>query len=185
MTRPAQNARLAAKLRFAAAALQKVALKPQPATDSEAEKLFDKIETYLQSVDDSVMDTYAWKMFRALRSGLKVNLIPQLITYLAKHGLNPQDNAVPVFRDLRKLQLVLENMDTVVQNAPSDRKRIAEAKSLMEFIKRLAGDEKAPLRDVVAKLNSLELRKEAKTVQNFIRDIQAISDNLDRVIIQG
>jgi hypothetical protein len=183
MARPTPNTRLATKLRFAASALQKVALNPQPSDGSD--KLFEKIEAYLNTVDDSIMDTYAWRMFRDIKNSRKVNKIPQLIEHIAKRGLNPQDNAVPVFRDLRKLQLMLENDPTVVDTAPSDRRRIAAAKELKEFLTRLAAGERAPLRDVVSKLNSLDFRKEAKLVQTFIRDAQAISDTLDRVVIQG
>ncbi len=65
-----------------------------------------------------------------------------------------------------------------------DKDRSKNAKEVVEFLGRLSGQQ-SPLRTIVEKLNSLDLRKEAEKVQNFIKDSQSISDTVSRVVVNA
>lgn len=179
---------LIARLQHVTAVLEKTALDPagqRAKSIPRADAMIENIRKYLETLPDEIMGPRQWKWVNEIQNRYKINFIPMLAEYLARSGLNPKDNAVPVFRDLDKLRLVLENEDIAFEKLAPDRDRIRKAREIQEFLRRLSAAPNAPLRDVVEKLNNLDFRNEASTVQRFIKDSQAISDVLERVIIQG
>lgn len=177
------NKNLSKKLLFASSALARIALHADQ--DPQVEKLFDKIEDYLTTkVDGNIADTYVMRKFRQLRKEYKTTLIPQIVEYLSKNGLNPQDNAIPVFRDLKQVQGLIDNNPAVQRTLAPDKNRVKNATEVVNFLGMLTNAQ-SPLRTVVEKLNSMDLRKEADRVQVFIKDAQGISDTVSRVVVNA
>lgn len=169
-----------AQLLYVARNLEKIAL--QVDKDPKIEDLLNKIEDYLGTLSEEVVDTYLWRKFRTLRNEYKVSLIPQIIENLSKNGVNTQDNSIPVFRDLNKVKLMLEANPPTHRKMAPDKDREASGKLVAEFLDKLTSTA-GPLRPLVEKLNGLDLRKEAQTVQTFIKDAHGISDTVKRVVL--
>lgn len=178
---------LNARLTRVIATLEKTALDPhgqRARSIPAADRVIETIQSALDKLPEEMMTTRQWKWWNEIQNKYKVNFIPMLTNYLAGEGLNPNDKSNTVFRDLSRLQVILENSDIVQDKLAPDKNRIKTARELQEFLKRLAISTSAPLRDVVEKLNGLDFRSDADKVQKFIRDAQAISDTLERVIVQ-
>ncbi len=176
------NNTLSKQLLLASSALTRLALHADQ--DPKVEKIFDKIEDYLSTVDDKIADTYVMRKFRQLRKEYKTSLIPQIVEYLSKNGLNPQDNAIPVFRDLKQVKELIDNNPTTLRTLAPDKDRTKNAAEVVKFLGMLTSNQ-SPLRVIVEKLNSMDLRKEADRVQTFIKDAQGISDTVSRVVVNA
>lgn len=144
----------------------------------------DKVEALLNKVEAAKDDTYIWRKWRTLRKEYKLALIPQIKEYLEKNfGVNAQDNNLPIIRNLDKLEIALENTDVGTESLAQDKERAAKGKQVIAFLDRLARVQGAPLAGIVELLNSLDLRKEANTVAEFIKNSKSISDTVQRVVV--
>lgn len=148
------------------------------------EEQMDKVEALLNKVEAAKDDTYIWRKWRTLRKEYKLALIPQIKEYLEKNfGVNAQDNNLPIIRNLDKLEIALENTDVGTESLAQDKERAAKGKQVIAFLDRLARVQGAPLAGIVELLNSLDLRKEANTVAEFIKNSKSISDTVQRVVV--
>lgn len=148
------------------------------------EKAMDQIEELLGKIPNAAEDTYLWRKWRTLRNEYKLALIPQLQEYISKNFMISQDSKEnPILRRLDTLELAIEDAGVKSEKLAPDKKRIENGNKVVAFLDRLARAEDAPLRQMVAALNSLDLRKEADTVDAFIKASKAITDTVNRVVL--